>query len=330
MVRIRWTAEQGWTDARICKREPIVLDPAASVLHYGQAVFEGFKAYTQPDGGVSTFRPFDHAKRFNASLARLAMPALPVETFVEAADNLLLQDRVWVPTELEQSYYVRPFMIATEVGLGVRPASDYLFAMIGSPCGPYFSKGIQAVSVWLTDQYVRAAPGGTGAAKCSGNYAASLLAQAEAKQEGCDQVLWTDPIEHRYVEEMGGMNVCFVFRVGKDPVLVTPSLDSGTLLAGMTRASILALSADAGLRTEERLVSTEEIFLRMKEGSMLEAFACGTAAVITPIDRFKSRHGTWSLEQSGLGPVAQGLRAELLAIQYGRSADRHGWMHKVL
>lgn len=332
MVTLRWKADRGWFDGKIEARSAFTLDPAAMVLHYGQAVFEGFKAYHQADGGVATFRPHEHARRFAASCQRLAMPQLPEQAFVDAADALIKQDRAWVPRLPEQSLYLRPFMLATEACLGVRPASEYLFSVIASPAGAYFAGGARAVSVWLTQDYIRAAPGGTGAAKCAGNYAGSLVAQAEAAEQGCDQVLWTDTT-HTFVEEMGGMNVFFVFRTPNGPVLTTPSLESGTLLPGMTRRSVLALAKEQGLAVEERQLRFDEIGSAIDSGTLEEAFACGTAAVITPIGAFKSSTRTWRLvpedAPNPMGPIAGQLRERLLGIQHGQLPDPHGWVHRV-
>jgi branched-chain amino acid aminotransferase group II len=248
MVAIRWNAEQGWHDARLTAYEPLQLDPSAMVLHYGQAIFEGLKAYRQPDGGVAVFRPEENARRFNRSAARLAMPELPVELFLEAVDLLVDTDRAWVPTAEGQSLYLRPFMIATEAQVGMRPAHEYLFLLIAFPVTPFFPGEVKPVTVWLSDEYVRAAVGGTGEAKCAGNYAGSLLAQRQAAEKGCDQVVWLDAVERRWVEEMGGMNLFFVLQVedgGRR--LLTPAL-TGTLLPGVVRDSLLALAPSSACR----------------------------------------------------------------------------------
>ncbi|HKT53636.1 MAG TPA: branched-chain amino acid aminotransferase, partial [Caulobacteraceae bacterium] len=233
MVTIRWTAEKGWHDAEVRAREPFRIDPAAAVLHYAQEIFEGLKAYRSQDGDVVLFRPYENAKRFIRSAERMSMPALPQETFVAAIEALLQVDADWIPGG-ESSLYLRPFMFASEAFLGVRPASEYVFCVIASPVGAYFKGGVKPVKVWVSEDASRAAPGGTGAAKCGGNYAASLLAQAEAYEHGCDQVVFLDAAEHRWVEELGGMNVFFVF----EDQLVTPPL-GGTILPGITRDSII-------------------------------------------------------------------------------------------
>jgi branched-chain amino acid aminotransferase len=307
----------------------IALDPAASVLHYGQAIFEGFKAYRQRDGGVATFRPEANARRFANSARRLAMPELPEGVFVEAADALIRQDQDWVPPALGESLYLRPLMVATEAALGVRPAREYLFLVIASPSGAYFPKGVKPVSVWISDDFVRAAPGGTGDTKCAGNYAASLVAQRQALEQGCDQVVWLDAVERRFVEEMGGMNLFFVYTSGGRTKLVTPKL-TGSLLPGVTRDSILKLAPELGYDTEETLISVEQWQADLASGSMTEVFACGTAAVITPVGVVKSRLGEWTVHHGETGPVAARLRETLLAIQHGEVEDTHGWMHRVL
>lgn len=304
------------------------LDPAASILHYGQAIFEGFKAYRQPNGGVSTFRPDANAERFNGSARRLSMPELPKDLFIEAADVLIRQDRHWVPSARGQSLYIRPLMIATEAALGVRPAKEYLFLVFGSPSGDYFPKGVKPVTVWISDEYVRAAPGGTGAAKCAGNYAASLIVQKEAADQGCDQVVWLDAVTRSAVEEMGGMNLFFVYQDGGKTTLATPAL-TGSLLAGITRDSILKLGKDFGFEVAERQITVNEWRSAIAEGRMTEVFACGTAAVITPVAQVKGKRGEFTINGGEPGPVAMRLREALLDVQYGAAPDRHNWMHQV-
>ena len=328
MVVIPYSEGTGWGQGVLKPYGPITLDPAASVLHYGQAIFEGFKAYYQPDGSIKTFRPEANANRFNASARRLAMAELPVELFVEAADTLIKQERAWVPQAVGESLYLRPFMIATEAALGVKASHDYLFILIASPSGAYFPQGVKPVTVWISENYVRAAPGGTGSAKCAGNYAASLIAQTEAKAKGCDQVVWLDAVHRRYIEEMGGMNIFFVYQEKGETVVVTPEL-TGTLLPGITRLTLLELAGNLGFRTEERKISLEEWDAALKEGRMTEAFACGTAAVITPIGTVKSNHGEWEINKGETGPVASQLRKALLDLQHGLAPDPNGWLHLV-
>ncbi|MEV5509426.1 branched-chain amino acid aminotransferase [Streptomyces orinoci] len=330
MVTIKWTAGRGWHDAELVPYAPLSLDPANMTLHYGQAIFEGLKAYRQPDGSVATFRPEENARRFQDSARRLAMPELPVETFLAACDALVRQDEAWVPESGEASLYLRPFMIATEVGLGVRPSSEYLFVVIASPAGAYFPGGVKPVSVWLSEEYVRAAPGGTGAAKCAGNYAGSLVAQAQAMEHGCDQVVWLDAVERRWIEEMGGMNLYFVYKdhsVNGNRI-VTPEL-TGTLLPGITRASLLRIAADLGYEVSEGRISVEDWKNAAADGSLTEVFACGTAAVITPVGAVKSARGGWTVADGEPGEVTMKLRRALLEIQTGAAEDVHGWMHRL-
>jgi branched-chain amino acid aminotransferase len=324
MATMRWTQQRGWCDAEIRAREPFVLDPASAVLHYAQEIFEGLKAYRLEDGGVALFRPEMNARRFKASAERLAMPVLPEASFLRAIEELVKVDAEWAPGG-EGSLYLRPFMFASESFLGVRPASEYWFVVIASPVGAYFKGGKKVVSVWLSADYTRAAPGGTGAAKCGGNYAASLVAQAEAIEHGCDQVVFLDAAEHRWVEELGGMNVFFVFDDGS---MLTPPL--GTILAGVTRDSILTLARREGRDVREERYSYERWKADAASGRLREAFACGTAAVITPIGEIKSADGGFVIGNGGGGPVAQDLRAKLVGIQRGEIPDEHGWVRRVI
>lgn len=329
MVVIHYDQSLGWARGHLQPYGSLTLDPAAMVLHYGQAIFEGFKAYRQADGGVASFRPEANGARLNASARRMAMPELPVERFVEAADALVRADQDWVPDGDGESLYLRPFMFATEVGLGVRPSATYDFMLFASPSGSYFKSGVKPVTVFVSEEYVRAAPGGTGAAKVAGNYAASLLAQAQAIEQGCDQVVWLDAVERRFVEEMGGMNLYFVFGEGPDARLVTPEL-TGSLLPGITRDTLLMLAREAGHDVEERRISLDEWRESNADGSLTEVFACGTAAVITPVGHVKTRTGEFRVADGEAGPVATALRARLLDLQHGRAADPHGWMHRVI
>ncbi|MFL6141243.1 MAG: branched-chain amino acid aminotransferase [Labedaea sp.] len=325
MVSIRWNRAQGWHDAAVEPYHPVTLDPAAMVLHYGQAIFEGLKAYRQPDGSIASFRPEANAARFRRSSIRLAMPELPDELFLASLRELIAADERWVPEQDEESLYLRPFMFSTEKGLGVRPAGEYLYLLIASPAGSYFASGIKPVSVWLSNEYVRAAPGGTGAAKFAGNYAASLIAQAQAAEQGCDQVVWLDAVERRWVEEMGGMNLFFVFGSGADARVVTPEL-SGSLLAGITRDSLLRLAGELGYGVEERRISVDEWEKKNESGELTEVFACGTAAVITPVGSVKYADGEFAVNGGRTGEVTKRLRAALTAIQRGTAPDPHHWM----
>ena len=330
MVTIDWTEDKGWHNAAVVPYAPISLDPVASVLHYGQAIFEGLKAYRQPDGSIKTFRPEANAERMQRSAERMAMPKLPTELFIESLRMLVDIDQDWVPAAGgEESLYLRPFMIATEPSLGVRPANSYTFMLVASPAGAYFKGGINPVSVWLSEDYVRACPGGTGAAKFAGNYAASLVAQAQATENGCDQVVWLDAIERTYVEEMGGMNLFFVYGTGNDARVVTPRL-SGSLLPGVTRASLLQVAQDLGYSVSEELVSTKSWRDDALSGAMSETFACGTAAVITPVGEVKSNHGDFTIGGGVSGEITMQLRETLTGIQRGTIDDTHGWMHTLV
>ena len=326
MVRILWDSEHGWHDANLMPYAPLSLDPGTSVLHYAQAVFEGLKAFRQAAGGVSAFRAEAHAARFRNSARRLALPELPEETFLDAIDVLLAADHKWVPSAAEHSLYLRPLMYASEVSLSVHPSSEVTFLLIASPSGSYFPRGVKPVTVWLSEDFSRAAPGGTGAAKTGGNYAGGLLAQAEAAEQGCDQVVWLDSSEHRWVEEMGGMNLFFVFGSGPAARLMTPAL-TGTLLPGITRDSLLVLGRDLGYTVEEGRISVEDWRAGCEDGSLTEVFACGTAAVITPVAAVKSSRGSWAVGNGEPGQVSMRLRKELVDIQRGAAPDRHGWLY---
>lgn len=327
MVTAEWNQDSGWNDAEVRAYGPISLDPAAMVFHYGQEIFEGMKAYRQPDGSISLFRPDANGSRFNRSAARIALPEIPIADFVSCVEALVQQDAKWVPSKIGESLYLRPFMIATEVGLGVRPSNKALFAVIATPAAAYFNAA-KAVTVWISTEYVRAALGGTGEAKCGGNYAASLLAQQQAAKEGCDQVVWLDAKERRWVEEMGGMNLYFVKGRGKDATIFTPKL-TGTLLAGITRDSILTAAKDLGYRTEEGMINIDQWRDGVASGEISEIFACGTAAVIAPVGTAKSKAGTWVTGDGTPGAITMEIRNHLLGIQHGTIEDKHGWMRKV-
>jgi branched-chain amino acid aminotransferase len=328
MARIDWTAAGGWGAGKVVPYGPLTLDPATMSLHYGQEIFEGLKAYRHPDGSINTFRPHANAARFRRSAQRLAMAELPDDLFVESLHALVGVDKDWVSDDPAKSLYFRPFMISTEVGLGVRPSNAYTYLLIASPAGAYFPRGVQPVSVWLSTEYTRAASGGTGEAKCAGNYAASLVAQAYAAGQGCDQVVWLDAVEHRWVEEMGGMNLYFVYGTGPSARIVTPAL-TGTLLPGVTRDSLLTLAGELGYTAEEGKISTDEWQAGNASGAISEVFACGTAAVITPVGSVKSTTASWTVGTGEPGPITMQLRERLLGIQTGHVADVHGWMHRL-
>ncbi len=324
MVTIRWTAEKGWHEARVRAREPFQIDPASAVLHYAQEIFEGLKAYRTNEGGVTMFRPERNARRFNQSAYRMAMPELPEELFIQACEELVKIDRKWVPGG-DGSLYLRPFMIANEVFLGVKPAAEFIFCVIACPVGAYFKGGAKPVSVWVSEEYARSGPGGTGAAKCGGNYAASLLPQAEAIRRGCDQVVFLDTKENRWVEELGGMNLFFVFEDGS---MITPPL-GGTILPGITRDSIIELARSHGRKVEEKPYSIEDWQADAESGKLREVFACGTAAVIVAVGEVRSTKGGFTIGGSQTGPVTATLRDELVAIQRNQQPGPQGWVHEI-
>jgi branched-chain amino acid aminotransferase len=324
MALVRYNQAEGWHGARVESRANFPLDPATAVLHYAQEIFEGLKAYKRDDGGANLFRADANARRFRNSAERMAMAPLPEPVFIEAVEQLVRIDRAWIPGG-EGSLYLRPFMIASEVFLGVKPSAEFIFAVIASPVGSYFKGGPAPVSIWVSEHYTRAAIGGTGAVKCGGNYAASLRAQAEAIDHGCDQVVFLDCVERRYIEELGGMNIFFVFDDGS---LLTPPL--GTILPGITRDSIIALTKDAGTRVREEPYTIDQWRTDAASGRLKEAFACGTAAVISPIGKVRSTKGDFVINGGAAGPVAMSLRKQLVDIQYGRAPDPHDWIRRVL
>lgn len=326
MFMAEWTPDKGWHDARVTAYAPLSLDPATAVLHYAQEIFEGLKAYRHDDGSVWTFRPEENAARMVRSAHRLALPELPVPDFVASVDALIKVDERWVPEGTgEKSLYIRPFMFASEKFLGVRPSKHVTYMVIASPAGAYFPGGLKPVSIWLSEDYSRAAVGGMGAAKTGGNYAASLVAQQEAIENGCDQVVFLDAVERRWVEELGGMNLYFVH---DDGTIVTPEL-SGTILEGITRSSIIELCRQQGWKVEERKFSVDEWREGVASGRITEVFACGTAAVVTPVGTLKWRGGHVGGDDD-IGPVTQQVRRALVDIQYGRAEDTFGWMHRVI
>lgn len=317
-------AKGGWHSASVGPREALTLDPSAAVLHYAQEIFEGLKAYKQIDGGVALFRPEANARRFNASADRLAMPHLPEELFLESIRLLVAADRDWFPSVEGGSLYLRPFMIATEAFLGVRPAKQYKFIVIASPAGSYFKGGAKAVSIWISD-YTRAAPGGTGAAKCGGNYAASLVPTGQAFAMGHDQVLFLDAVERKWVEELGGMNLFFVFDDGR---VVTPKL-TGTILPGITRDSLITLLREEGLEVEEGMYSIDQWREDAASGKLVECMACGTAAVVTAVGTVAGPDGEFTIGAGGIGQTTARIREKLVGIQKGAVADTHGWVMKL-
>jgi branched-chain amino acid aminotransferase len=327
MAVATWTMADGWHDSAVVPYAPFQLDPAAAMLHYAQGVFEGLKAYRHADGSIWLFRAEVNAERFRRSARRLGLPDLNAEDFLASIEALVRADQDWVPDPAggESSLYLRPFMFASEAFLGVRAAHHVTYSVIASPAGAYFASGVKPVSIWITTQYSRAGAGGTGAAKCGGNYASSLLAQEEAARHGCAQVLFADAGSHQFVEELGGMNIWFV----RDRELVTPAL-TGSILEGVTRSSILTLAGDQGLQPVERRIEMAELLDGIRDGSITEVFACGTAAVITPIGGFRDEAGEEFVVADGqVGEHTATLRRTLLDIQYGRVEDTQGWLTKV-
>jgi branched-chain amino acid aminotransferase len=324
MVVINYEDGRGWHSPRVVPHAPFLINPATAVLHYAQEIFEGLKAYRLPDGGAALFRPGENARRFNESAARMAMPALPEDMFLESLNQMVRADGNWIPDMDGGSLYLRPFMFASETFLGVKPASEFTYMVIASPAGAYF-KGADSVTLWASEHYTRAAPGGTGAAKCGGNYAASLVAQAEAIREGCHQVVFLDAVQNQYVEELGGMNILFVFEDGS---IQTPPL-GGTILPGITRDSLLTLARDAGMTVREERYGIDQWKADAASGKLREAFACGTAAVVTSIGKVRGRGFEFGIGNQGPGVVAEKLKADLVAIQRGRAPDPHGWVKRL-
>ncbi len=328
MVTVEWTPERGWHAARVTAYGPISLDPATAVLHYAQEIFEGMKAYRHEDGSVWSFRPEANGERLRRSARRLALPELPVEDFLATITALVEADQRWVPDAAgEKSLYLRPFMFASEAFLGVRPSKHVTYMVIASPAGAYFARGVKPVSIMVSEEYTRAAVGGLGAAKTGGNYASSLAPQSEAIERGFDQVVFLDAIERRYVEELGGMNLYFVHDDGS---IVTPEL-TGTILEGVTRSSIMDLAGTLGHKVEERRFSLDEWRDGVTSGRITEVFACGTAAVVTPVGVLSSRAGEVDSSHDGAaGPVTLAIRQALVDLQYGRTEDTFGWMHRLV
>ena len=324
MVDICWSERGGWHRPRVQPYGPIAMDPASAVLHYGQEIFEGLKAYRHTDGSIWSFRPEANAARMQRSAKRLALPELPTDYFIESLKQLIAVDGAWVPSAPETSLYLRPFMFGKEAFLGVRPAAKVNYYGIASPAGAYFTGGVAPVAIWLSENYSRAGKGGTGAAKTGGNYASSLVAQAEASEHGCAQVLFLDSVEGKYIEELGGMNVVLVF---KDGTLVTPESDS--ILEGITRDSILQLAEDRGHTVVRRRVTIDEWRDGITSGDIVEVFACGTAAVVTPIGLLKGDGFEVGSADAVAGELTMALRQELTDIQYGRREDVHGWMMRL-
>jgi branched-chain amino acid aminotransferase len=326
MVQVTWRAQQGWQDRRVRAHEALSLMPAAAALHYAQEIFEGLKAYRWADGSIRTFRPWANAERFARSARRLALPELPVEDFLASLEVLVRVDQAWVPQGDGTSLYLRPFMFGSEAFIGVRAAHQVEYLVIASPVGAYFKGGVGPVSIWVDSVYHRAGVGGTGAAKCGGNYAGSLLSQEQAYAHGCEQVMFLDAATSTHLEELGGMNVIAITAEGQ---VVTPPV-SGTILEGVTRGSILQLVRDRGMEVSERPVSLEWLLQGVKDGSIAEVFACGTAAVITPVGRLAGEGFDVTVAGGQPGELTLSLYRELTDIQYGRGEDKHGWTYRLV
>jgi branched-chain amino acid aminotransferase len=325
MLTMRFSKERGWHEGKIEKLKPFQLPPATMAIHYGLQVFEGLKVYRQPDGGASLFRPEANARRLNRSASRLAMQGLPDGVFVASVEAFASYERDWISAVPGAALYLRPFIIGVDDALGIRAGEQFLYSIIASPVNSYFEGDSPAVSVWISENYSRAANGGTGSAKCGGNYAAGLLALAEGRAHNCDQVVFLDASERKWIEEFGAMNAFFVFDDGS---LVTPPLN-GNILAGVTRDSLITLSRDMGLEVHERPYSIDEWEADAKSGRLRETLACGTAAVVTAIGRVKGEHREFAIGDGLTGPITARLRRSLTDIQYGFAPDNHGWQHRI-
>jgi len=325
MFTQRYDPEHGWHDAKIEPYAPFTLDPATSSLHYGQEIFEGMKAYRRADGRINLFRPMENMRRFRNSARRMAMAEPDEEEHLAALSRLIAIESDWVPSAPDASLYIRPTMIATDVALGVRASRTYLHYIIITPVGPYFAGDFEPVPVFITDQYVRAVRGGVGEAKTGGNYAASLFVSEDAARRGYSQVLWLDAIERRYVEEVGAMNICFVYEGSH---IVTPKL-TGSILPGVTRKSVLELSRYLGYGATEETIDVNEMLADVRSGRITEVFGCGTAAVISPVSAFGFHDGDIAIGDGQSGPVSRRLYKALTDIQYGRAEDPFGWVYTV-
>lgn len=321
MFSQNYTPERGWHDGYIGPYRPITLDPTTAVFHYAQEIFEGTKAYRRPDGDINLFRPWENMRRFNNSARRMAMPVVDEEEHLTAVVQLITLDHEWVPDKPGSALYIRPVMIATDSALGVHASNNYLHYVVLSPVGSYFKEGFSPIPVYISHKYRRAVKGGTGAAKTGGNYAASLLASEEARQLGYSQVLWLDAIEGRFIEEVGSMNICFVYEGRR---IVTPPL-TGTILPGVTRDSVVTLGRDLGYEVSEEALDVQQMLNDIEAGKITEVFGCGTAAVIAPVGKFGYMGQDYTINNYEVGPVSRHLFQQLTDIQYGRIPDKHNW-----
>lgn len=324
MFIMDWTKEKGWYDARIVPYAPIVMDPACVTLHYAQETFEGLKAYRTGNGEIQLFRPQMNARRMIKSNERLCMPAFPEEMFVEAVKEIVKTEKEWIPSERETSLYIRPFMFATEAYIGVHPSASYRFIIICSPVGAYYPEGINPIRILVEDELVRAVKGGTGFAKCGGNYAASLLGQVRANEKGYTQVLWLDGVERKYIEEVGTMNIMFKI----DGEIYTAPID-GTVLPGVTRDSVIHILKEWGYKVNETRLSIDELTEAGKNGRLEEVFGTGTAAVVSPVGEFVYRDECIQVNDFKIGALTRKLYDYLTGIQWGSEDDHYGWIIKV-
>ncbi len=324
MFLMNYAAGKGWTDPRVVPYQAMSMDPAAMVLHYGQGIFEGLKAYRCRDGRITLFRPAKNCERMNRSARRLCMPEIEVDFQIKAIEALLKLDVDWVPHSIGSSLYIRPTMIASEPALGVRPAKEYIYFIITGPVGAYYPEGFNPINIYVSDEYVRAVRGGVGESKTMANYAASLYAAEMAKKKGFTQVLWLDAVERRYIEEVGTMNI--FFRIGDE--LVTPPL-TGSILPGVTRDSVLQMANHWGITVHERMISIDEVIGAIESGGMKEVFGTGTAAVISPVGAISYKDESFRIGNGSVGELSQKLYDEIVAIQYGEKEDPFGWVHTV-
>ncbi|HEX6355802.1 branched-chain amino acid aminotransferase [Actinophytocola sp.] len=328
MYSLRYTPAHGWHDGELLPLAELSLHPATIGLHYAQVIFEGMKAFRQADGSVAVFRPWENARRFQRSAERMAMPKLPTELYVEGVDQVVAADQNELSDNPDHSLYLRPLMFGTDVNLMLRPSNDYLFLVMAFVAGGFFGDTVEAVSVFVSREHSRAMPGGTGDVKCAANYGPSFVAQRQAQEAGCQQVVWLDSAEHRWVEEMGGMNLFFVRGTGPDARICTSPL-TGTLLPGVTRDSLLRIANRLGYGTEEAPITVDQWRADCASGEITEVFACGTAAVVTPVGSVRDRDGDWTVADGRMGPVTARLRRALVDLQQGRIADQDGWLHRV-
>jgi branched-chain amino acid aminotransferase len=325
MFTMTWSTNEGWHNPVVEPYHSLQIDPTAMALHYGQEIFEGMKAYRGREGGIFLFRPTENIHRMNTSAERLCMPQIDESLFLDALKKLLFVDKDWIPRTEGSSLYIRPTMIATENALGVHPANEYLFFIILSPVGAYYAEGFSPTKIYVTEEYIRSAPGGIGSSKAAGNYAASLYAGEIAKKRGYTQVLWLDAIERKYVEEVGTSNIFFMI----EDELITPPL-SGTILHGVTRNSVIRLAQSWGVKLSERRLSMDEIISAINHGKLKEAFASGTAAIVSPIGWLYYREKEYTIAEGKIGSITRRLYDEILQIQYGIKEDPFGWRIKIL